>query len=92
VGCGLLSQQCDEILKHVWDLWIDNHKRPLQEKIDIVEVVDFVWNFLGRKIFSISSISDWLDGEGDGFSESIWTSSKPRSQIGHFLPNASRNT
>jgi hypothetical protein len=59
-------RQCDEIFKHVWDLWIDN-QRPLQEKIDIVEVVDFVWNFLGRKNFSVSSIPDWLDGEGERF-------------------------
>ncbi|KAH1406990.1 hypothetical protein KXX64_008807, partial [Aspergillus fumigatus] len=42
-------------------------QRPLQEKIDVVEVVDFVWNFLGRKIFSVSSIPIWLHGEGERF-------------------------
>lgn len=61
-------RQCDEIFKHVWDLWIDTQEqRPLQEKIDVVEVVDFVWNFLGRKIFSVSSIPIWLHGEGERF-------------------------
>ncbi|GIJ91855.1 hypothetical protein Asppvi_010830 [Aspergillus pseudoviridinutans] len=60
-------RQCDGIFKHVWALWIDNQGRPLQEKIDIVEVVDFVWNFLGRKNFSVSSIPDWVDGEGEQF-------------------------
>ena len=48
----------------VCDQWTDNPKRPLQEKID-VEVVDFVWIFLGRKFFPMSSVPLRLEGEID---------------------------
>jgi hypothetical protein len=52
----------DEAHARIWDLFT-NTTRSLQEKIDIVEVVDFVWGFLARKNFDIPSFSIWLKGQ-----------------------------
>ncbi|THC88710.1 hypothetical protein EYZ11_011846 [Aspergillus tanneri] len=45
-----------------------NTARSMQEKIDIVEVVDFVWGFLARKNFHTPSFAAWLEGEGEEIS------------------------
>lgn len=57
------SKQCDKSFGLVWTKWTNNPDRPLEEKIDLVEVVDFVWGFLGRKCFPVSSVPAWLEGE-----------------------------
>lgn len=56
------SNEYLECFDYVWDLRINNPGRSLVEKLDILEVVDFVWGFLGRKIFQgENAISDWVD-------------------------------
>jgi hypothetical protein len=57
------SKHCDEAFGLVWMKWTDNPARPLEEKIDIVEVVDFIWGYLGHKCFPVSSTSAWLEGD-----------------------------
>jgi hypothetical protein len=52
----------DEAHARIWDLFT-NTTRSLQEKIDIVEVVDFVWGYLARKNFHLPSFSIWLQGQ-----------------------------
>ncbi|KAF7589385.1 hypothetical protein BBP40_004328 [Aspergillus hancockii] len=52
----------DDAHARIWDL-CTNTSRSLQEKIDIVEVVDFVWGFLARKYFHLPSFSIWLQGQ-----------------------------
>ncbi|GAB1198998.1 hypothetical protein APSETT444_008330 [Aspergillus pseudonomiae] len=48
-------------------IWRDNPDRTLQEKLDILEVFDFVWGFLGRKIFvDVYGMRSWLDEDGAG--------------------------
>ncbi|KAJ5455003.1 hypothetical protein N7530_012772 [Penicillium desertorum] len=59
------SKHCDEAFDLVWMKWTDNPGGPLKEKIDLVEVVDFIWGFLGRKCFPVSSVPAWLEGEGE---------------------------
>ncbi|KGO55791.1 hypothetical protein PEX1_062410 [Penicillium expansum] len=56
------SKEHIECFDYVWDVRVDNPGRALEEKLDILEVVDFVWGFLGRKIFpGENTISDWVD-------------------------------
>jgi hypothetical protein len=57
------SKHCEKSFDLVWTKWTDNPHRPLEEKVDLVEVVDFVWGFLGRKCFPVSSVPVWLEGE-----------------------------
>lgn len=45
--------------------WTNIPGKPLKEKLDIVEIVDFIWGFLGRKVFQASKVASWLEGEGD---------------------------
>ncbi|KAB8260223.1 hypothetical protein BDV32DRAFT_123354 [Aspergillus pseudonomiae] len=48
-------------------IWRDNPDRTLQEKLDVLEVFDFVWGFLGRKIFvDVYGMRSWLDEDGAG--------------------------
>lgn len=55
----------DQAFGLVWTMWTNNPARPIEEKIDLVEVVDFVWGFLGRKTFHVSSVPTWLEGQGE---------------------------
>lgn len=58
-------QQRNKHFARVWRTWGHNSERTLQEKLDILEVYDFVWGFLGRKIFAeVPDIWSWL-GEGE---------------------------
>lgn len=43
-------------MKWVHELWRNNRDRPLQDKLDIVEVADFVWEFLARKVFDTTHL------------------------------------
>ncbi|PLN74449.1 hypothetical protein BDW42DRAFT_63445 [Aspergillus taichungensis] len=54
----------DEAFERTRDAWTHNPTRPAPEKIDIIEVVDFVWGFLGRKAFHVSSFPEWREGLG----------------------------
>jgi hypothetical protein len=48
--------------REIQRMWTDNRSRTLQEKLDIIEVADFVWVFLVRRIFhNPSCLLDWLD-------------------------------
>lgn len=54
----------------VWKIWGDNRSRTLQEKLDVLEIFDFVWSFLGRKSFeSIAREWDRLTGEYTRFED-----------------------
>ncbi|GCB20075.1 hypothetical protein AAWM_02960 [Aspergillus awamori] len=46
----------------LWQLWVDNPYRTLREKLDLIEVVDFIWGYLGRNIFKgrFGDLSDWV--------------------------------
>lgn len=56
------SNECLECFAYAWALRIDNPGRALAEKMDVLEVVDFVWGYLGRKVFQEeNAISDWID-------------------------------
>ncbi|OJZ80201.1 hypothetical protein ASPFODRAFT_65932 [Aspergillus luchuensis CBS 106.47] len=46
----------------LWQLWGDNPDRSLREKLDLIEVVDFIWGYLGRNIFKgrFTQLSDWV--------------------------------
>jgi hypothetical protein len=55
----------DKAFERTWGMWAHNPTRPASDKIDIIEVVDFVWGFLGRKAFHVSSLPDWLEGLGE---------------------------
>lgn len=59
------AEEWDKAYDLVGSLWTDNPARPLKEKVDIVEVVDFVWGFLGRKPFHVSSVPSWIAGENE---------------------------
>lgn len=52
----------DKAHVRIWDMWT-NTPQSLPEKVDIVEVVDFVRGFLARKIFNLLSYSTWLQGQ-----------------------------
>lgn len=59
------AKEFDRAFERTWQTWSHNPTRPASDKIDIIEVVDFVWGFLGRKAFHISSLPDWLEGLGE---------------------------
>lgn len=49
----------------LWERWWDDPGRDLGEKVDTLEVVDFVWGFLGRKIFpDPGGLPVWLEWDG----------------------------
>ncbi|KAF7137128.1 hypothetical protein CNMCM5793_007192 [Aspergillus hiratsukae] len=60
--------------KKVYDRWSDNPQRSLEEKLDIFEILDFVWYFLVTKIFDyVGTVADWIEvapesDTPDGFS------------------------
>lgn len=57
------SSQRNCRLKNVWDIWTNNAGRTLLEKLEVLEVTDFIWDFLGRKIFQgVDAPSKWLAG------------------------------
>ncbi|PKY00384.1 hypothetical protein P168DRAFT_293636 [Aspergillus campestris IBT 28561] len=48
--------------EHIWTQWTDT-ARPLKIKIDVLEVVEFVWGYLGRKVFQEKDvIVKWVGG------------------------------
>ncbi|RLL96083.1 hypothetical protein CFD26_102244 [Aspergillus turcosus] len=48
--------------KKVYDRWSDNPQRSLEEKLDIFEILDFVWYFLVTKIFDhAGTVADWIE-------------------------------
>ncbi|GCB20429.1 hypothetical protein AAWM_03314 [Aspergillus awamori] len=56
------SSSCNKRYVQLWDQWTDNQDRTLREKIELVEVVDFIWGYLGRNIFKgqFAQLSDWI--------------------------------
>lgn len=66
IARGVVYETSDEYLEcfgYVWDLRVDNPGRTLAEKLDVLEVVDFVSGYLGRKVFQgEDSTSDWIEG------------------------------
>lgn len=59
------AREFDKTFERTWDIWDNNPTRSVSDKIDIIEVVDFVWGFLGRKAFHLSSVPDWLEGQDE---------------------------
>ncbi|KAJ5663546.1 hypothetical protein N7507_004277 [Penicillium longicatenatum] len=59
------AEQFDKNFESTVNSWSVNPARPLREKLDIVEVVDFIWAFLGRKAFEVPDVPAWLENEGD---------------------------
>ncbi|KAJ6051012.1 uncharacterized protein N7446_005643 [Penicillium canescens] len=59
------AQQFDSAFESAVEMWSNNPGRPLKEKMDIIEIVDFIWGFLGRKAFHVASVPSWIEGEGD---------------------------
>jgi hypothetical protein len=59
------AREFDKAFERTWRMWEHNPTRSISDKIDIIEVVDFVWGFLGRKPFSLSSVPDWAGDEDD---------------------------
>ena len=57
------AQAFDDAFDSAIKSWTNNQARPFEEKLDVVEIVDFVWGFLGRKAFDLSSVSSWLEGD-----------------------------
>ncbi|GIJ88171.1 hypothetical protein Asppvi_007089 [Aspergillus pseudoviridinutans] len=48
--------------RKVYNRWADNSQRSLEEKLDIFEILDFVWHFLVSKIFDHSgTVADWIE-------------------------------
>ncbi|GFF55001.1 hypothetical protein IFM46972_10161 [Aspergillus udagawae] len=48
--------------RKVYNRWADNPQRSLEEKLDIFEILDFVWHFLVSKIFDHSgTVADWIE-------------------------------
>lgn len=45
-------------------IWLGNPERTLSESLDVLETYDFVWGFLGRKIFAdAEDFPSWIQGE-----------------------------
>jgi hypothetical protein len=47
------SKACKNTFGLIKLLWCDDLERSLQEKIEAIEVTDFVWGFLARKVFEL---------------------------------------
>ncbi|OJD20571.1 hypothetical protein ACJ73_08091 [Blastomyces percursus] len=55
-----------KVFAQVAVIWQEGHGRTLSESLDMVEICDFVWGFLGRKIFSnVQDCPSWIQGEED---------------------------
>lgn len=49
-------------------IWQDNPGRTISESLDVLETYDFVWGFLGRKIFAdVQDFRSWTQDEGAAF-------------------------
>ncbi|KAJ5335678.1 uncharacterized protein N7506_005614 [Penicillium brevicompactum] len=59
------AQEFDDAFDSTLRQWTNNPARPIKEKLDIVEIVDFIWGFAGRKTFHVADIHSWLEGEDD---------------------------
>ncbi|KAJ6047186.1 uncharacterized protein N7446_012020 [Penicillium canescens] len=59
------AQKFDDAFDSTLRQWTNNPARPIREKLDIVEIVDFIWGFAGRKAFHVSDVPSWLEGEDD---------------------------
>lgn len=59
------AQKLDDAFNSTLRQWTNNPARPIREKLDIVEIVDFIWGFVGRKAFHVSDVPSWLEGEDD---------------------------
>lgn len=57
-----------KIFNYVTAIWQDNRKRTMSESLDIQETYDFVWGFLGWKIFpDVQDFWSWTENEGASF-------------------------
>lgn len=60
------SKACKNTFGMIKVLWCDDLDRSLQEKIETIEVTDFVWGFLARKVFDLGErydeCSEWING------------------------------
>jgi hypothetical protein len=55
------SEEKHETYAIVNQMWTGRRRRGLAESIDVLEVFDFVWGFLVRKVFAdITDIKSWL--------------------------------
>ncbi|PYH75174.1 uncharacterized protein BO88DRAFT_440426 [Aspergillus vadensis CBS 113365] len=57
-----MSSTRNDRYNQLWQLWADNPDRSLREKLDLIEVVEFIWGYLGRNIFKgrFAQLSDWV--------------------------------
>lgn len=54
----------NRVFATVWMYWLDHPARNFREKVETIEVVEYAWDFLGRKIFwNPDQVPDWLHGE-----------------------------
>ncbi|KUL81400.1 hypothetical protein ZTR_10666 [Talaromyces verruculosus] len=54
----------NDAFETVWRKWLDHPARGFREKFEMIEVIDFIWGYLGRKIFGDPHrLADWLSGE-----------------------------
>lgn len=80
------AEEFDKAFERTRELWTHNPTRPASDKLDIIEVVDFVWGFLGRKAFHVSSLPEWLEGLGeDVFDEYIEDTDTQIANWGYFV-------
>lgn len=57
------TSQRNRHFQGVWEIWTNNPDRTLLEKLEVLEVTDFVWDFFGRQIFQgIDAPLKWLTG------------------------------
>jgi hypothetical protein len=78
----LYPESADRVEVLEEEIWTDPPFRTLQEKLDIVEIVDFVWVFLVHKIFhNPSCLRDWFDNIDDPFDDPFY----PDNEIPEFL-------
>ena len=50
------AEDFDSAFESAVEVWSNNPGRPLKEKIDILEIVNFVWGFLGQNAFHVNSV------------------------------------
>ncbi|EEH04640.1 conserved hypothetical protein [Histoplasma capsulatum G186AR] len=55
------SQEKLQVFEKILKIWTDNPHREVSETMDILEIFDFVWGFLLRRIFGdVTDLSSWL--------------------------------
>lgn len=58
-------EQC-QTFERILEIWSNNPQRGLSEAIDVLEIFDFVWGFLLRRIFAnVADVSSWLPLDPD---------------------------